>query len=375
MGTGAHGFRLAFVNSQCFVVLLDCGRYAVLYQRHADSKEHLADQSGFKVSSHSYFTMPKYRGTFSVDTNFFGRLDGTYHIDEYALIPCLITPTNQERGCSNFILQFDFDGLDEKGIQDSSEQTRNFFENLGTGTQIAKTFISWFVTCTRACARLSSDSYGSMMRQGPSDHVLLEDYDEQKLDTIFHVDNNAKMGEFVHVERPNFGDIRNVSPTLKLPSDFSTLTRKLFSLRAGEKNKFLNACFAYQFALENWGAYPTVSIVALVSSVESIMADEYSSGFCDAVQQACPLKWDVMKKFRKFFENNLQYPLPKELEGFLNEAYSDRSAYVHKSLLGEQEIRGIFQFHHNEKGSKVKNEQESLERLVNAGLIAWLKRI
>lgn len=287
-----------------------------------------------------------------MDTNFFGRLDGVYHIGEYTLIPCVIRPTNQQRGCSNFVLQFHFNGLDEKDIQDESEKTRNFFTNLETGTQIARTFISWLVTCTRSWARLSCESNGVSMRQGPSHHALLEDYNERKLDTIFHIDRSAKAGEFISVERPNLGDIRNVSATLKLPSDFSALTQKLFSLSEREKNKFLNACFAYQFALENWIAHPTVSIVALVSSVESMMADEYSSGFCDVAQKKCSLKKDITKKFRKFFENNLQYPLPKELRSFLNNVYSKRSGYVHKSLLGEQEIRGIFHFYHEEDGKK-----------------------
>jgi hypothetical protein len=311
--------------------------------------------------------MHRYRGTFSVDTNFFRRLDGIYHIEGYTLIPCTITPKNQERGCSNFILQFDFEGVDEKHIGDSSERTRHFFINLSKGTQIAKTFISWFVTCTREWARLSSESYGFSMKQGPYDHILIEDYDEKKLETVFHTDNNAKIGEFIRVQRPCFEDIGDVSKSLKLPSDFQNLTQKLFSIREKERNKFLNACFSYQFALENWIAYPTVCLIALVSSVESIMVDEYTSGFCKDAKKTCPLKRDLMKKFRKFFESNLQYPLPEELGNFLKSVYSRRSLYVHKALLGE--------LYHGEEGRKIKVEQRSLERLVNAGLIEWLRRI
>jgi hypothetical protein len=155
----------------------------------------------------------------------------------------------------------------------------------------------------------------------------------------------------------------------------SALTKKLFSLRKKEKNKFIDACFAYQFALENWTAYPTISLIALVSSVESIMADEYSSGFCDEVQKICSLKRDIMKKFRKFFETNLQYPLPKELKKFLDNAYSNRSKYIHRYLLGNPETRGISLFYNYSKRIKLRNEQEKLEQLVNAGLIEWLKRI
>jgi hypothetical protein len=140
--------------------------------------------------------------------------------------------------------------------------------------------VFWILLCPRSFARAN-------------------DYDKNLLETTFHIEKNAKKGEFFDVRRPTFslGDLSKEIGTRKLPSDFSRLKKKMFSLREKEKEKFLNACFSYQFALENWASYPTVCILSLVSAVESIMSDEYTSGFCVDSNRPCPLKKDVMKKF------------------------------------------------------------------------------
>ena len=321
--------------------------------------------------------MPKYHAVFSVDTSFFDRLDGTYRVEDYILKPCLLTIENQQRGCSNFVLEFDFYGLDEKGIINSSERTRRHFVNMNKGAQIAKEFVAWLVLATREWARLSSQSFGYSMKFGPCRHDLVKDFDESILETTFHVDKKAKKGEFFEVQRPSFSlDILvKEFGTLKLPSDFPRFTKKIFSLKKKEREKFLNACFSYQFALENWAPYPTVSILSLVSAVESMMVYEYTSGFCEDANKKCRLKKDVMKKFRVFFERNLQYPLPRELQDFLNSVYSRRSTYVHKALLGEDEARGIQFGLMSEKVGQLDAEKRYLERLVNAALMEWLKRI
>jgi len=321
--------------------------------------------------------MSKYRAVFSVDTGFFNKLDGTYKIEDYILKPCLLTPENQQRGCSNFVLVFDFHGLDEKGIANSSERVRRSFVNMETGAQIAKMFVSWLVLATREWARLSSQSHGPTMKFGPCTHHPVEDFDENILETTFHVDINAKNGEFFEVQRPSYslGDLAKEFRTRKLPSDFPRLTKKIFSLREKEREKFLNACFSYQFALENWTSYPTVCILSLVSAVESMMSDEYTSGFCMDANRPCPLKKDVMKKFITFFQQNLQYPLPRQLDDFLKRVYSKRSIYVHKALLGEGEVRGIQFGLISENVRKVNAEQRHMEKLVNTALMEWLTRI
>ena len=321
--------------------------------------------------------MPKYHAVFSVDTGFFRKLDGIYTVEDYILKPCLRTRENQQRACSKFVLEFDFHGLDEKDIPNSSEETRRMFVNMGKAAQTAKTFVAWLVLATREWARLSSESYGPAARFGPSTHHPVENFDESVLETIFHVDKNAKKGEYFEVQRPSFSlnSLAKGSGTLKLPSDFPLLTKKISSLRKKEREKFLNACFSYQFALENWTVYPTISVLSLVSAVESMMTDEYTSEFCEDANRQCPLKKDVMKKFRTFFERNLQYPLPRELQVFLNSVYTKRSTYVHAALLGEGEARGISFGVASEKVKQLRSEQRYLEQLVNTALMEWLKRI
>lgn len=320
--------------------------------------------------------MPEYHAVFSIDTSFFNRLDGMYTVEGYVLKPCLLTERNQHTGCSNFILEFDFYGLDEKDV-DNSERVRRSFVNMNKGAQIAKEFVAWFVLATRDWARLSSQSQGHAMRFGPCTHHPVEEFDENILETAFHIDKKAKEGEFFKVQRPHFSfdKLAKEFQTLKLPSDFLLLTKKMFSLERKERKKFLNACFSYQFALENWISYPTVSLLSLVSAVESMMVDEYTSGFCEDGNRLCPLKKDVMKRFKTFFERNLQYPLPRELRDFLNMVYSKRSLYVHEALLGEGEARGIQFGLISEEVRQLNDEQRYLERLVNAALMEWLKRI
>lgn len=320
--------------------------------------------------------MIEYHAVFSIDTEFFRRLDGKYEVEGFVLRPCLITPRNQHTGSANFALEFNFYGLDERTIPDSSEQIRRSFVNMWKAGQTAKDFIAWFVLATQEWARLSSQSFGHSMRFGPNHHALTEDFDEIILERVFHVDPKAKDGEFFNVERPtlSFGISKDFK-SLKLPSDFPYLTKKMLSLKQEKQERFLNACFSYQFALENWISYPTVSILSLVSAVESMMADEYTSAFCKDANKSCPLKKDVVKRFRSFFERNLQYPLPKELRNFLNNVYSKRSTYVHKALLGEGEARGIQFGYTFGEIRRLRDEQGHFEKLVNAALMEWIQRI
>ena len=320
--------------------------------------------------------MVKYHAVFSVDTGFFRRLDGKYEIEGFVLRPCLITPKNQHTVSANFTLGFDFNGLDET-TTDSSEEARRRFINDYKAGRMAKEFVAWFVLATREWAKLSSQSSGHLMKYGPSTHIPVNDFEESILERVFHVDRKVKDGEFFDIERPSFsfGTFLKAFKSVKLPSDFTSLTKKLFSLKKELGEKFLNACFSHQFALENWMPYPTVSILSLVSAVESMMVDEYTIGFCKDANKACPLKKDVMKKFRVFFERNLLDPLPKKLKNFLNEVYFRRSTYVHTALLGKGEVRGIQFGYRSEEVWRLRDEQKDLEKLVNAALMEWIQRI
>ena len=321
--------------------------------------------------------IPKFHGVFLVDTDFFKKLGGVYTIEDYTLTPCLRSIENQHKACSNFALEFDFRGLDENKSSDSSEKARRGFVNMNRGARIAKDFIAWMVVATTQWMRLSSESYGYQGSSGPMICRSTQDFDKTLLDSVFHVDRNARKGEFVKVKRPSFSFSGSTHgpKTFEVPSDFPYLTKKVFSLRKEEREKFLNACFSYQFGLENWTCYRTISVLSFVSAVESMMADEYSSGFCKYANRSCALKKDVMKKFRSFFEQNLEKPLPKQLGDFLNRVYSERSVFVHRALLGIDEARGIdFGFGY-EKTKQLRKEQRYLENLVNAALMEWLKRI
>jgi len=101
-----------------------------------------------------------------------------------------------------------------------------------------------------------------------------------------------------------------------------------------------------------------------------MMADEFNSQFCEGTKKNCSLKRDITKKFRVFFERTLVKPLPKNWRSFLNKAYSQRSSFVHKALLGEIGLCGPYE--HYSTTSKLYSELRILSRLVRAGLIQWL---
>jgi len=293
----------------------------------------------------------KYRSVFSVDSPFFRRLDGVYRIGKYTLMPCKITRKNQQLGCSNFALMFDVEAL-----------TRGVAEAISL--REAKEFVAFLSCLTRTWMKLSHTYHGDGLKFGPSYCEAVERFTERNLETVFHVDSDADKGKFRATGRPDLKGTRDLQESLKLPMDTEDLTCKMVSLPHKEKEKFLNAVLSYQFAREVM-QYPTVSMTSLVSAVESMMVGEVGS---------------ILKKFRMFFERNLESPLPGEIRGFLKRIYSRRSAFVHRALLGEGRTKGLvvgFPIGEDEDSKEyrdLRNELGRLEELVSITLVEWLRR-
>lgn len=309
--------------------------------------------------------MPRYRIAFLVETSLFNSLEGSYQIKEYLLRPCLITRSNQESQRANFVLEF----LSE---EDSVRKGWGRLEATHNATKKAITFLSFLVLITRRWAQLASSYTENSIRYGPVVFYRPKKFGNNELSCL-NIDENAKAGGFFKVQRTDLARTILDCQGHNLPSDILELAEKFFFLKDPKRDKFINACLSYQFALENWIAYPTVSIVALVSAVESMMYDVKIENVCDLTGKKCPKIHGVMKKFRMFFEQNLSFYYSRRL---LNYLYSERrSKYVHESLLGKGEIRGIRVLSSGRKEEKqLIKEKEVLEKLVNAGLIEWLKR-
>lgn len=316
----------------------------------------------------------QYKAFFRVDTEHSSPLSGRYNIGGYLLMPCLNSQRNSELGCSSFILGFNFEGVSE--VSGTREDGSRFFENISIASLKAKTILAWMVTATRQYARLSNISFRGHMTAGPFYHILSKDFTEESLNAL-DPDSNAKQGEFTFVKRPALEMSGAIIKPLKLPSDFPSLTEKLLSMTSKKRQQFQDACFAYQFALENWSAYPTVSIVALVSTVESMMVDVPLDDFCKDADKRCELKKNIVMRFRLFFEQNLPN-LPDSHRKFLDDVYTRRSLFLHRTLLGEtQGIAGAYgQVTYNDLEENVNGAKElqMLESLVNAGLIEWLAK-
>ena len=309
--------------------------------------------------------MSRYRIAFLVETSPFNRLEGHYQIMEYLLRPCLITKSNSKSLRANFILDFPSE-------EDSVREGWGRLEATHNATKKAITFLSFLVLATRRWAQLASGYTENSIRYGPVVFYRPRRFGNNDELSCLNIDETANAGSFFKIKRPDVsrGIIDCQGNTL--PSDTVELAERFFSLREPERDKLINACLSYQFALENWIAYPTVSIVALVSAVESIMHDVKVENICELTGKKCSRIHGVMKKFRMFFEQNLSPYYSKKLLDYLYSAR--RSKYVHESLLGKGEIRGIHVLSSRRKDERKLNaEKEVLENLVNAGLIEWLK--
>lgn len=308
--------------------------------------------------------LKKYKLVYSVDSS--RRLDGVYQIGKYTLMPCKITEKNQYLGCSNFALLFEVEALTKIRARD-------------IGLREAKEFVAFLSCLTRRSIRLSYVHH-SPLKFGPSSCETVEKFEGKMLETAFHIESNPKEGEFEDVKRPDFQrkQKRDLSKCLKLPSDTEDLVYKLYSLPEKEREKFVNACLSYQFAREV-SHYPTVSMTALVSAIESMMVGAVTSQYCSDARRKCRYISDVMKKFRMFFERNLEYPLPEDTKRFLNRIYTRRSTFVHKALLGEGRLKGLIvgfpmEDEASEEWWKLAEEHGKLEELVSITLIEWLRR-
>lgn len=317
--------------------------------------------------------MTRYIEHISVDTSFFEQLEGRYTILKYTLAPCEFTEKNSLTGIANFVLSFEFEGLPEKGLS-RRDRGKNSLINSWAVIDEAKTFIAWLSTSTRAFIDLSNTSFAYSQKVGPWIHVEIDEFDPNQISNIFKLKTDLDEGIYTEIERPDLSSRRREIAPLKIPSDFPKLTEKLYSLRENLREQFFDACLSHQFAFQNLMRVPSVSLVALVNSVEAMMRYEETSGYCDDAGRKCSLKGDVMKKFRKFFEQNLQFPLPPEHRRFLNRIYGDRSNFVHQALLGGGPFRGPIYLGMG-RDREIREQIEKFEILVNAGLISWLERI
>lgn len=301
----------------------------------------------------------------------YDNLDGRYQIEEYEILPCKRNGLENGIPWYDLLLIFPFDGIPENE-KEGSEAATIFFKNRATMTRKAKKFVAWLVVVAGIPTRLSYESFGGITYVSvPIKHVPSRDFQEAETLATYKLDPNAKLGEYEELPRPDLSEkgVR-AGTAFKFPSDMPRLTRKLFSLPSKWRKRYLDACSSFQFGLEIWGVYPTIALVAIVSAVESIMADEFNSMFCEDAKKICSLKRDITKKFRVFFERTLMKPLPDNLQTFLGKAYSERSSFVHRALLGEVGLCGPYE--HYTKTSKLYSELRLLSRLVRAGLIQWL---
>jgi len=309
--------------------------------------------------------MEQYRAIVSCTTGFFQGLNGKYVLDKFHLLPSELTPVNQDTHTRNFALQFDFTD------QPSEESTIARLDVMNTAINEAKYFIAWLSTATKTFVELTSESRYQGESFGPIRHYPISSPPEPEQYNAFHLTPDPPEGNYVPESMLKY--VGSSTSGLRVPDTIHGLTKKLYSLPSDLREMFFDACFAYQFSLENRRRLPYVSLIALVSCIEGMMRDMKTSGYCADAGRRCNLKFDVTIKFRRFFEENLENPLPEDQKKFLNGIYSNRSSFVHESLLGYNQYRGPLYL---SRGiTEFKNDISLFDQLVHNGLMNWLKRI
>jgi hypothetical protein len=307
----------------------------------------------------------------SCEAPFFNQLEGVYEIGSYTLIPCTNRLENQYGGFSNFILKFPYTWVtdENKGLEE--------FKNQPIAIEEAKIFVAWFSTITRSYIDLSHQDRGNGLRFGPiSFDQPSNEITQDHLESIFHIKPDLIKGTY-HAESNELVPFPSRYRWLKIHPDTLRLTEKIYSLPSKVKDKFIDACYSYQFSLQVKRRLPSVSIVALVNCVEIIMRDEIISEYCEDAKKICPSKQGAMKKFRHFFEGLISEQLPDNFKKYLNEIYKKRSNYVHRALLGEGLLRGpqYLTFGRFEQDEAVLQQRKDFDDLVHFGLISWLNNI
>ena len=244
--------------------------------------------------------MEEYLAFISCDTAFFTPLGGKYTIMNYTLEPSEVTKRSQHRGVANFTISFPFKGLPERGLTDP-KRTENMFRNMEKSVEEAKLFIAWLSVASNSPLDLSHYGFGGSQGFGPSSHEPIDEFDRDLMIKVHHIKKDVEEGIYQKVKRPIYESFINDMKGLRIPHDFPSLTQKLFALSEEHKEMFFDSCLSYQFALNNMGTIPSVSLVAFVNVVESLMRDEVSSGYCERFNVSCPNKRDVMKKISHFF--------------------------------------------------------------------------
>ena len=249
------------------------------------------------------------------------------------------------------------------------------WRNMATliGREQIKGFVAWLSCLTRSWMKPYCESAGNYM------HSIIctlsvqefrkEGFKKLEEDTYLKIEETKK-GDFIDIERPDFvGSI--LAGTLKLPSDSLILTAKLLSMDEAKKEKFLNACYAYAFALDRMAISPSLSIIGLVSAIDALKPKGIGSK-----------KW--FESFGEDLLNNysgLLSEYQKKILRSLGKIYRDkRSKFVHAALCGKETytrslLLGALHdiVKRDFKSLDFGVELEELSKLINVYLIKWLE--
>lgn len=121
-----------------------------------------------------------------------------------------------------------------------------------------------------------------------------------------------------------------------LPKDLDCLLDAYFELDANRRERFLSACALFEKGAELWGSQPSLSFIAFVSSLETLINLEHKDEEVEKCGECGQDRYRVTKKFRDFFAKyGSDSP---EFKKYSMEIYNYRSKVVHTGELFVGEV-------------------------------------
>lgn len=152
--------------------------------------------------------------------------------------------------------------------------------------------------------------------------------------------------------------------TLSLPSDFSRILSKFFSLNKTDYDNCLRASYWKKVGSDSFHISQSNAYIALVNAIESLIPQEKAEYWCISCQKE--IKKGLTQLFHDFVENYV----PGLDSNFRKELYAVRSKYTHgKHLMPNDMLGSGYQF--NPSNSTASSNYRTLAQVVQVSIFNW----
>lgn len=186
---------------------------------------------------------------------------------------------------------------------------------------------SWFLP-------LDESHRGSMEPLWGQEFYTVKDF-SSSIDDLSDVDD---IGEIARVESNTYFNryAETFDAVFDIPEDLDFLLDAYFGLDTNQRERFLSACALFEKGSELWGSHPSLSFIAFVSSLETLINLEHEDEEVKKCGECGQDRYRVTKKFRDFFAKYGSDSL--EFKKYSMKIYQYRSKVVHTGELFVGEV-------------------------------------